>query len=183
MKAIYINDCQYDFIDNEGKLVHSFKLNRPITFLDVRKLQLSSMIKGAWCNSIEEIEYHLSFIHRLHSYQVGILVNFFELFDNDSEKLISFLTTNVWESISNIQVLSSDMSIYLVNDLEKNEFLAQPIEGFIKYWRILSWQRISTVRDLANLSHSELLNLKEIGPSRAKEIESFLAEHGLRLKD
>lgn len=182
MKAIYINDCQYDFIDNHGETVFSFYLNRPITFLDIRKLQLSSMIKGNWCN-FEEIALNLSKIHQLDAYELGILVNFFELFKNDSEKLIFYLPDNVWAIISKIQEIPCNSSIFLIDVFEKDEFLASPIEGFCKYARNLKFKNIKTIRDLVNLTRNDLLKIGYIGVARANEIEQLLAQYGLHLKE
>lgn len=184
MKAIYINDCQYDFVDNEGQLIFSYRSNMPLTNLDIRKLQLASMIKGNWCENIDEINFYLSSLKNLAPYEIGILVQHFELFDVNSEKLILCLNNDCCEAISSIRIsVDQDLSYFLITEFEKNETLSIPIRDFCKFGRILKWQGIKTVGDLVNITKSQLLSKHDIGISRANEIEQLLAEKNLKLKD
>lgn len=122
MKAIYINDCQYDFVDNKGKLIFSYRSNNPLTYLDIRKLQLASMIQGNWCENIDEINFHLSSLKNLTPYEIGILVKHFELFDVKSKKLISCLQNDCWLAISKIKIfVDQDLSNFLITEFEKNK--------------------------------------------------------------
>lgn len=181
MKAIYINDCQWHFIDNQDQLIFSFQLNRPITFLDIRKMQLASMIKGSWCKP-EEIDYYLSFLHQLNNATAGSIVNFFELFNSNSDNLISNVPADLKEGISSITKKTNSLDLFLIKEFEKNELLSRSIEGYQRNWRIFYFHHIYTLFDLVNLTRSELLDIPYIGSARADEIEELLRRDGLQLK-
>lgn len=182
MKAMYINECQCNFVDNQGELIFSFKSCNRITFLDIRKLQLASMIKGAWCNP-DEITYYLSSLHTLSVHEVGKIVNFFRLFDFDSEELIKYLPADIRKSIL-IHFGSNDFDYFFIEEFERdNEFLLQSVEEFCSRWRLLMRGKIYTIGDLVNSTKSKLLHIKHLGPKAVDEIEALLAEKGLYLKE
>lgn len=185
MKAMYINDCQCNFIDNEEKLIFSFRSpnNRPITLLDIRKLQVASMIKGGWCESFEEIASYLSSLHQVDSHGLGRMVEFFKLFDNNSDELISYLPSDIWVFLSMIATSSGNFDSFLIEEFEKNELLWQSIKGFHPYWKNLKYKGIHTFLDLVNFTRSDLLQIRNIGSKTVNEIEALLAEKGLHLKE
>lgn len=184
LKAMYMNDYQWKFIDDQEKLIFSFRSsNRPITLLDIRKLQLASMLKGEWCESFEEIASYLSSLHQLDSYWLGRIVEFFKLFDNNYDDLINHLPSDIWESISNIATGFGNLNLFLTQEFEDNKFLSHPIEGLHSYWRSLEREKIRTIGDLVNLTRTELLHVRNIGPKIADELEALLAENGLHLKE
>lgn len=188
MKVLRINDCRYHFIDNHGKVIFSFKSpsNQPITFLDIRKLQLASMIKGEWCDSFEEITHYLSSLHRTNVFAVGEIVNFFELFQYDSEKLIDTLPIKIEEIISFLTSKSINVtrfSLFLIEGFEKNEILSKPIEEFCPYGQTLKKGEIYFIHDLTNCTKSDLMRIRNIGVGKINEIEKILEENGLHLKE
>lgn len=186
MKALYINDCRYHFIDNQGKVIFSFKLNRSITPLDIRKLQLSSMLKGEWCDSFEEITHYLSLLHRTNVFAVGEIVNFFELFQYDSEKLIDTLPIKIGEILSVLTSKSINVTrfpLFLIESFEKNEFLSKPIEEFCPYGQTLKKGEIYFIHDLTNCTKADLMKIRNIGVEKVKVIEKFLEKNGLYLKE
>ena len=184
LKAMYMNDYQWKFIDDQEKLIFSFRSsNRPIMLLDIRKLQLASMLKGEWCKSFEEIASYLSSLHQLDSYWLGRIVEFFKLFDNNYDDLINHLPSDIWESISNITTGFGNLNLFLIEGFENCEFLSHPIEGFHPRWLNLKRGGIYTIGDLTNLTKSELLHVRNIGPKIADELEALLAEKGYYLKE
>ena len=188
MKVLRINDCRYDFVDNQRNLVFSFKSpsNQPITFLDIRKLQLASMIKGEWCESFVEISYQLSSLHSLNLFAIGEIVNFFELFNCNSEKLVDNLPIKIGEILSTITIKSINSArfgLFLIEAVEKNEFLSHSIERIHPRWRKLKYCEILTVADLTNQTRSSLKKIRCIGDKTIAELEALLAENGLQLKE
>lgn len=189
MKASYINDCQYNFIDNQGNLVFSFQSlsNQPITSLDIRKLQLASMIKGEWCESLEEISHQLSSLHSLNSSAIGEIVNFFELFNCNSKNLVDTLPIKIVKMLSSIStksINSDKFCLFLIESFEKNEVLSYPIELVHPRWRRLKYfGNIHTVADLINQTWSSLKKIHGIGDKTIADLEAFLAENGLHLKE
>lgn len=182
LKALYINDCQCNFVDNQDQLIFSFESPNQLTFLDIRKLQLASMIKGAWCE-FREITYYLSFLHNLNPYAVGRIVNFFRLFDFDSEKLISTLPTDIVESLSIITTQYGNFSLFFIATFEKNNILTQPIKEISSFWRIFEREGIYSISDLTHYTRKELLNIKDIGVKIVYDIEKSLNEKGIHLKE
>ena len=187
MKALYINDCLYHFIDNQGKVIFSFKsFHEPITSLDIRKLQLASMLKGEWCESFEEIKHYLSFLHLTNVFAIGEIVNFFELFKYDSEKLVDTLPIKIGEILSTLTNKSINVtrfSLFLIESFEKNEILSKPIEEFCPFGESLKKGKIYFVHDLTNSTKSNLMSIRNIGVEKIKEIERILHENGLYLKE
>ncbi len=189
MKALYINDCQYNFIDNQGNLVFSFQspLHQPITLLVIRKLQLASMIKGEWCESLEEISNQLSSLHSLNSSEIGEIVNFFELFNCNSKNLVDTLPIKIVEMLSSIptkSINSDKFCLFLIESFEKNEILSHSIKEYHSCWRALERHNIYTVADLITWSASDLKRLiRNIGDKTIADLEAFLAENGLHLKE
>ncbi len=182
LKAQCLNDCQCNFVDNEEKLIFSFKSsNHQITFLDIRKLQLASMIKGAWCE-FREITYYLSFLHQLNSHAVGKVVNFFKLFDFDSENLIDYIPNEIAEVIATISN-TDNFSSFFIDSFEKNSIISHPVKEFFSFWKLLERQDIYSISDLIHLTKSEVLELPCIGIKRVYEIEKLLAENNLYFKE
>ena len=183
VKAMYINSCRYDFVDSQGKFIFSFKspVSQPLTFLDIRKLQLASMLKGSWCLSIEEIPIYLSKLHQLDSDEIGQIVTFFELFDTNSKKFIYDLPIDIWK------LLHSNFCCnpinFLIDNLEENVLLTHSIRKFCNLWRTFEWQGVYTLYDLIQLTESDLLKFRGIGPKRVKIIKELLAQKGLCLKE
>ncbi len=187
MKALYINDCLYHFIDNQGKVIFSFKsFHEPITSLDIRKLQLASMLKGKWCESFEEIKHYLSLLHLTNVFAIGEIVNFFELFKYDSEKLVDTLPIKIGEILSTLTSKSINVtrfSLFLIEGFEKNEILSKPIKEFCPFGENLKRGGIYFVHDLTNSTKSNLMSIRNIGVEKIKEIERILHENGLHLKE
>lgn len=182
MKAMYISECQCNFVDNQEKLIFSFKSCNRITYLDIRKLQLASMIKGAWCEP-GDITYYLYYLQGLNPLEIGEIVIFFELFDFDSEKLINHLPSHIRQSISMIQFETNDFRHFFIEGFEKNEFLSQSVEGVCSRWRYLKRAGIPTIGDLTNWTRSNLKKIRNIGDKAIDELEALLAEKGLHLKE
>lgn len=188
MKALYIHDCRYDFIDDQENLIFSFKSpsNHPITPRDIRKLQLASMLKGEWCK-FEEIPDQLSSLHALNSVELGEIIIFFELFNYNSEKLVDNLPIKIEEILSTIttkSISSAKFDLFLIEPVEKNKILSYPIELVHRRWRRLKYLgEIHTVEDLINQTRSSLKKIHGIGDKTIAELEAFLADKGLHLKE
>lgn len=188
MKAIYINDYQYNFeiFDKSlnSKTSYEFKADRPITFLDLRKIEIASIIKGKIVCNHREIEEQLEKLHTLNSSKVGTLVNSFSLFSNSLDTYVKHLDSICWTYLTEISETLRDFPIdeFLITELEKNEFLSRTIKGFYTYYRGFELKKIITIRDLVNLTRTELLKVRNIGITRADEIEGLLKKHGLHLK-
>ena len=119
MKSIYINYCQYNFVDNVGNILFSFKKETPITPLDIRKLQLASMIKGEWCNTTKEIDFGLYTLNHLSNYDIGNIVKHFKLFDTNCKSPVSFLPDNCWRAIISIKIyFESNPKSFLIEKIE-----------------------------------------------------------------
>ncbi len=182
IKAMYINDYQCNFIDNQGKIIFSFKSCNRITFLDIRKLQLASMIKGAWCK-YEEITYYLSFLHQLDTYAIGKIVNYFALFDFDLEKSINHLPNDIWEIIATI-ANGSNFSSFFIYGFEDG-ILELSVKEFFptSFWSIFDREEIDFIGDLLAFSRADLLAFRGVGVKKTYDIEKLLAEKGLHLKE
>lgn len=188
MKVLYTDDCPYYFIDNQENLIFCFTLpsNQPITPLDIRKLQLASMLKGEWCK-FEEISDQLSSLHSLNSLALGEIINFFELFNCNSEKLVDNLPIKIGEILSSIttkSINSTEFDLFLITAIEKNEFLSHSIKGIHPRWRNLERHGIYTIADLMNWSQSDLKKrIRNIGSKTIADLKAFLAKKGLHLKE
>lgn len=188
MKAIYYNDCQYNFevFDNfQHPIICEFKSDRPITFLDLRKIEISSIIKGEVVCNHKQIEEQLEKLHLLTVSKVGTLVNTFSLFSNSLESYVEHLDSTCLRYLTEISKIPIFYSIetFLITKLEKNEFLSNELKGLYPHWKSLYMQKIYTIRDLVNLTKTELLRVHNIGINRANELEELLKKHDLHLKE
>lgn len=183
MKIMYVNDSCYNFVDEKG--VNQAQLlvkGRSLNFLDVRKFQLASMIKGKWCTSNSDVDLYFYIMQsKLSAEELGLLVKEFELFNSSSK---NFIATFSKEAIKIISSISSETNIFdfLVEKVEKDAFLSTPLKDVFTFYKSLNYAGFTYVYEIVNLNENELKKIRNIGEQKCIAVKRALAAHGLSLK-